>query len=74
MNLSETISQLSALPIPERLQLVESLWNSIEADTPVTLSPAEQEELDRRLAAHEAEPEALLTWDQVTEKLRMDQP
>ncbi len=71
MDLKETLSQLTTLPVADRLRLVESLWDSIEADTPVSLSTEQREELERRLAAHEAHPEDLLSWEQVVEKLHM---
>ncbi len=71
MDLNETLSQLTSLPVADRLRLVESLWDSIEADTPVSLSTERREELERRLAAHEAHPEDSLSWEQVVEKLHM---
>ncbi len=49
-----TLDELRALPVAERIQLVEDLWESI-ADEPVAteLSPAHAAELDRRLDALE---------------------
>jgi putative addiction module component (TIGR02574 family) len=49
--------EIFELPLPERLQLVEDLWDSIAsdgADLPVTSQ--QREELDRRLANLERDP------------------
>lgn len=70
MDINETLSELTSLPVPDRLRLVESLWDSIESDTPVSLSPDQRDEIKRRIDAHEANPGELLTWDQVLDRLR----
>ena len=47
---------LRELPITERIQLVEDLWDSIADDQDVlSLSDAQREELDRRLDAYETD-------------------
>lgn len=49
-------SALKALPIEERIRLVEDLWDSIAADQrSVPLTDAQRTELDRRLDAYEAD-------------------
>ncbi|MAT72947.1 MAG: toxin [Planctomycetaceae bacterium] len=70
MNLNQTLTELTALPLDDRLRVVESLWNSMGPEEPVTLSPEQRAELDRRIAAHEANPDELLSWDQVLDRLR----
>ena len=70
MNLDQTLSELTSLPVAERLRVVESLWDSIEADAPVTVPPEQRVEIDRRVQAHEANPDELLTWDEVLDQLR----
>ena len=50
------ISNLRELPITERIQLVEDLWDSIADDQEaLSLSDAQREELDRRLDAYETD-------------------
>ncbi len=60
-----------ALPIAERIELVEDIWDSIADDTPaaVPLSPAERAELHRRLAEHRANPSSSVPWEQVRSTL-----
>jgi putative addiction module component (TIGR02574 family) len=58
------------LPIPERLQLVEEIWNSIAEDAKVLpLTDDQRAELDRRWAEHERDPSTAIPWDQVRSEL-----
>jgi len=51
------IDQLRALPVSERIQLVEDLWDTIAAEPEsVRLSEAQTLELDRRLDRLEEAP------------------
>lgn len=54
---------LERLSVVERLVLVEELWNSIAASTPVT--EAQRAELDHRLADHDANPDDVVSWEEV---------
>lgn len=64
-----TIAELHyrSLPISERIELVEEIWNSIaeETSTPLLLSEVERAELQRRYAAHLANPSSSIPWEQV---------
>jgi len=71
MDISQTLSKLTSLPVSDRLRVVESLWDSIGSDVPVSLSPEQRAELNRRVKAHESNPNELLSWDQVLDRLRM---
>lgn len=64
-----------ALTVPERIQLVEDLWDRIaasEEDVPVT--DAQRAELDRRIEAHRLNPEPTTSWEDaraaIEERLR----
>ena len=70
MNLNQTLSELTSLPVADRLRVVESLWDSIDANVPVSVSPEQRAEIDRRVEAHEENPDELLTWDEVLDQLR----
>ena len=54
---------IERLSVEERLVLVEELWDSIAAATPLT--NAQRAELDRRLADHEAHPDDVVSWEEV---------
>jgi putative addiction module component (TIGR02574 family) len=65
-----TIEDLEQLPVSEKIQLVEDLWDSIAAETsPIGLSPQHLAELDRRLDALEANPSYGTPWSAVREKI-----
>ena len=63
MNVSLKSLGIEQLSVAERLVLVEELWDSISAATPVT--DAQRTELDRRLADHEANPDDVVSWEEV---------
>ena len=56
-----------SLPVSERIQLVEDIWDSIAEDTNAApaLSADELAELHRRYAAHRADPSSSVPWDEV---------
>ena len=54
---------IERLSVAERLVLVEELWDSIAAATPLT--DAQRIELDRRLADHEANPDDVVSWEEI---------
>jgi putative addiction module component (TIGR02574 family) len=65
-----TISDLLELPVADRIQLVEDLWDSI-TEVPGALPVSEEQgrELDRRLEAHRESPHAAAPWSEVRKRL-----
>jgi putative addiction module component (TIGR02574 family) len=70
MNIDQTISDLSTLSVDERLRIVQRLWDSIPPETDVTVSPDQRAELERRVAAHEADPESAISRDELERRLK----
>lgn len=64
------------LPVSERIQLVEDIWDSITAEAPeaVSLSPTQIAELHRRAAAHHEDPSTAVPWEQARSKLFSSKP
>ena len=59
-------SYLTKLPVAERLKLIEVLWDSIDAETDDMPMPEwHKAELEKRLAAHERDPQAARPWTEV---------
>jgi putative addiction module component (TIGR02574 family) len=57
---------IDQLTVAERISLVEEIWDSIAAASEeVPLSDAQKEELDRRLAAYQANPQSGSSWEDV---------
>lgn len=66
---------LRRLPVAERLQLVEDLWDSIAVETPapdVPLTPTLITELDRRLKDLDEGRERSFSWEEVRERILKD--
>jgi putative addiction module component (TIGR02574 family) len=58
------------LSIPERIQLVRDIWDSIAAvPQPVSLTPAQREELDRRLEDYRQHPGEGSPWEEVRSRI-----
>jgi putative addiction module component (TIGR02574 family) len=57
---------IDQLTMEDRIALVQEIWDSI-AVTPeeIPFTEAQREELERRLAAHEASPGDVVPWDEV---------
>lgn len=65
-----SIQELRQLPIPERIQLVKELWDSIAEESPaIDLSREQIAELDRRLDALEAQPDSGTPWHIARERI-----
>ena len=71
--LPEVASELLRTPlsVEQRLELIGELWDSIP-DSMEALSVPDwhREELDRRLAAADANPDAAIPWEEVKRRLR----
>ena len=62
---------LKQLPLDERMRIVEDLWDSIAADREaLPLTEAQKAELDRRLAAYEADGDRGRPADEVVADIR----
>ena len=67
----ELVAEILALPIEERVQLVDAIWDSISAvPEALPLTQWQRDELDRRLAEFEADPEAGSTLEEVFARIR----
>ena len=63
--------EILQLSTPEKIQLVEELWDDIALHPDeIRLSPEQEAELDGRLEFLQKNPEAGIPWDEVKSKLR----
>jgi putative addiction module component (TIGR02574 family) len=68
--MATALADLLTLSLTERLQLVEDLWDSIAAESAaLPLSPQDRDEIDRRLAEHDLNPESAIPWEDVQARL-----
>ncbi len=70
MTKTELRSEALQLPVEDRLELAEALWESLELEPLQLELPAWQREiLDERLAADEAAPESGSPWEEVKQRI-----
>lgn len=62
---------IDRLSVEDRLQLVEEIWDSIAASPELApLTEAQKQDLDRRVADLEANPENVVTWDEIKARIQ----
>ncbi len=60
------LEQALKLPIPERIKLVDEIWDSINASPgAIDITPEQKAELDRRLEDYRANPGGNYSWDEI---------
>ena len=65
---SELVSNAINLPLAERIELIDLLWESIaEQGYEPPLTAEQATELDRRLEAHRRNPGDVVSWDSIKE-------
>jgi putative addiction module component (TIGR02574 family) len=72
VNMAGLMADIMALSIPDRILLVQDIWDSVAAE-PEALPPltqAERDELDRRIALSDADPDAGETWEELNARLQ----
>ncbi len=57
-------SQINSLSAAEKAELLDTVWESLEADAAL-LTDAQRAELDHRIARHEQNPSDVIPWEQV---------
>ena len=70
--MSPTIESLGLdrLPLAERIELAHQLWDSATAEALPPLSEEMLQELDRRIADDDANPDDVVSWEEVQAKLK----
>jgi putative addiction module component (TIGR02574 family) len=68
VSMSPTLQALGIdrLSVADRIALVQEIWDSIAVDAErAPLTEEQKQEVDRRLAAHRADPQAAISWEKV---------
>ncbi len=64
------ISEITKLSTPEKILLVEDLWNDIASDkSSVPIPQSHKKELDRRLKNYKSNPGSLLSLEELQENI-----
>ncbi|MBI5141089.1 MAG: addiction module protein [Nitrospirae bacterium] len=65
------LEEIMSLSVPERVQLVEDIWDSIVAyPDEIVLTDSQRGELDRRLEAHRRNPHEAIPLEEALLRLR----
>lgn len=66
-----SIEQLRQLPLEKRLEIIEALWDSVEAELgPAPIPDHVLDEAEREFQAHLADPSTSIPWEQVRAEMR----
>lgn len=64
--MSTQLADILRLPVPERIKLVEDIWDSIALESgAVNLSSEQRAELDRRIARYKIDPSGNIPWETI---------
>ena len=66
--MSDLRNQIEGLSAAEKVELLDAVWESLEADA-MSLTDAQRAELDYRIERHEQNPSDVIPWEQVREDL-----
>jgi len=67
---SPSVADLTKLSVQQRLRLLEELWDTLLADPDlIDITDCHRTILDKRLAAHRAEPDKGTPWEEVRQRL-----
>jgi putative addiction module component (TIGR02574 family) len=65
-----TASEIAEMPIQQRIQLVEDIWDSIaEVPEAVQIPEWHKQELEKRLQAYHANPDEGSPWQEVKKRI-----
>jgi putative addiction module component (TIGR02574 family) len=66
MDVTAALNQINELSLVDRIQLVQAIWDGIAAEQGCPeLTPEQEQELDRRSAAYDANPEDVMSWEEI---------
>jgi len=68
--MSIDLAEVLTLPVEERIEIAQSVWDSVAAvPEAVQLTDAQRPELDRRLKAYRKDPKAGSLWSEVRDRI-----
>lgn len=71
MDITATLNEIVNLKIEDRIRLVQAIWDNIEAEQAYPeFTDEEKQELDDRIAESDANPDNVMTWEEVRNFIR----
>ena len=62
------MQEILDMSVDERISMIEKIWDSIEHEN-ISLTEAQQQELDRRLERYEKGETNFVSWDSIKREL-----
>ncbi|AFY45220.1 addiction module protein [Nostoc sp. PCC 7107] len=71
MDFTTTLNEIQTLSIEERIRLVQAIWDSIAAEQAYPdITEAQKQELERRNNDYEANPDNVMTWEEIKASIK----
>lgn len=71
MQPTQPIDEILALPVSDRLRIVETIWDSIAAEPDkVPVTDAQKKEIEARLEDYRRDPTIAIPWEEARKRLR----
>ncbi len=71
MDITATLNEIVTLKVEDRIRLVQAIWDSIAAEEAYPeLTDEEKQELDDRIVESDANPDNVMTWQEVRNSIR----
>ena len=68
---AKLLAQIKKLSIPERILMVEDIWDSIRAShEKLTVTEAQKKDLDHRYAEYKNKPQNSSTWSGIKRRIK----
>lgn len=63
------LKKAASLPVPDRIKLVEDIWDSIADESSDSLTAAQKRELERRMEAMRKNPGRAVPWSEAKQRI-----
>lgn len=74
MDITATLNEIATLSVEDRIRIVQAIWDSIAAEQVYPdLTDAQKQELDRRTADYDSNPDNVLTWEEIKASIKGQQ-
>ncbi|MEM7715893.1 MAG: addiction module protein [Cyanobacteria bacterium P01_A01_bin.68] len=71
MDITATLNEIVTLKVEDRIRLVQAIWDSIAAEEAYPkLTEEEKQEIDNRIAESDANPDNVMTWEEIKDSIR----
>ncbi|MCC5668300.1 addiction module protein [Nostoc sp. CHAB 5784] len=74
MDITATLNKIATLSVEDRICLVQAIWDTIAAKQVYPdLTDAQKQELERRIADYNSNPDNVLTWEEIKASIKRQQ-